>query len=124
MVGFNDSNSFDNATLDNFVISLGGAQGNRIIGARVITVGTTPSAENILGGLSVYVSLTATGNYTLTWDGDFERTPALFVKTDTTSTQAVPYSVTTSGCKVKVRTWGGASFALGNGTFWLYAVAR
>ena len=101
MTGFPAGSEYDNATLENFILALGGNIGLRVVGAKFQWDSTNSEVDvtNIMGGMSPYCNRTATGLYTITYETSF-RNIAAPLKSTAANYQVHLYDATISGCKV------------------------
>ena len=104
MAGLITTDQYDNATLDNWLMSISGNPGIRSIGAKFQwdSVNSEVDVTNVMGGMSAYCNKTATGLYTITFETPFRTiaAPKLACGEDY---QVHLYESTLKGCKVSLR---------------------
>ena len=123
MVGFSDTSVYDNATLDNWLMTAGWGLGHRMLGALIqIDSSYNITVSNLLGGISPYVERSSTGLYTVTFELQFSEQPAIFAACLQQADQAFVYSPSKSGCNIVLRRYSGGSWALDDFPFAIYAI--
>ena len=126
MVGFSSTDQYDNATLDNFAMMLGGSLGFRIGSASIDHTTDGIVVTQMSGDISAYVNNTSTGLYTITFENDYTIIPGVLANMWDTNRdhQAHVYEVTRTGCKVMIGYYNGVAWALLNRSFDLIVIGR
>ena len=127
MTGFNSTDQYDNATVDNWPMTMDGQTGYRVIGGKAICGASAVTWVPILGGVSSYIERLSTGLYQVTWEEPFISTPAIMLNSFLAgfNSQVKCYEVTVSGAKIATSSYVGAAWGLVNtNDFWIAAVGR
>lgn len=126
MPGMLSTSSYINATLDNWLMTLSGNIGVRIIGANVVYSSTLGRCDvtPVVGGISPLVTRTAEGLYTLTWELPFTNKPAVLPSVHDVTHQAHVYEVTNTGCKVMTLLYSGGAWEVEDIAFSVTAAGR
>lgn len=114
MPGATSTMIYNNAALDNWLMTLGGGQGFRWISGIITAETSGATLTRCGGGISAYVQRTATGLYTLIWELTFQDMPVISVNcySSTYIWQAHVYQATTAGCKILTEIYSGGVWAL------------
>jgi hypothetical protein len=127
MTGWNDTDQYDNATVDNWVMTLGGALGLRFCGASVeydSTAGTT-DVTNILGSISPNTTRSSTGlqkhQYSPAGGKDVM---GVFPTASDVDNQVFVYSAGKDDFRIMTLTWTGADFELSDEPYYVYTLGR
>ena len=121
MTGFRSTGAYSNAVVDNWLMTLNGDRGSRIMGARIIYESGIVVVYDILGGIGASVTRTATGLYTVVYESPGKDALLPFVTVAGNDEAAFAYLVTSEGCSVKTLRYTG-SWVLRDIEFCLYVV--
>lgn len=125
MVGFQSTDQYDNATLDNWIMSIAQGQGYRCCSANIaMESDNSMKVTQISGGISAFVTRTSTGLYTVTFSDDFKNIPFIMPIVSNKAQDANVSSPTVSGCTITTVSYAGAAWSLDDVDFKIVAVGR
>ena len=125
MVGFSSTDQYDNATVDNWPMTIDHTAGLRLCGGKVLCSSSAITWVPMPGGVGAYIERTATGLYTVVYERSFRKTPHPMVGTyegTNYNWQAHVYEATGGGCKVMTSAYAGAAWALSSDVDWQIVV--
>lgn len=127
MPGFTSSDEYDNATVSQWLMSLGQRLYQRICGGNFeYDSGTTNiETDNKLGGLSPVATRLAAGDVKVQYaPTGFKVEGCVFPMPTSVNDQAFLYYADNDGFKVMEFNWGGAEFAFSDEPFYIYCLGR